>query len=359
MRQFDAFINRVLWGLGSARPGPNSPGVMSINFGFSIGDVIAIVSVIKTSIRAFNETKGSSATFQNLIQELQNLEDSLEAVEAVQSESPTGRQADAIQRAIKRCHRCTDAFVRDIAKYQPWLTPKSTGIRATVGKIKWALCKNDDILRFRDQIMHHQSALQTLLLVQANYKVSRVQKAQEKVLHLTTEVATQSSHLYKQVLAIGANINNLTRQNSIAQRENQNAGDAMMQLLCEIRNLQGLPPQVLLPQPVILEDACGDIYPFHLTFIQSLEALVLVLKTRFENNGVSPLSLCKLDMKHFHFIFFDQGREISVQNPWASVFKPGQKVTMMMAYHPLVIWDFDGCPNCRMMDPNMIYDATI
>ncbi|KAL9034434.1 MAG: hypothetical protein Q9214_007042 [Letrouitia sp. 1 TL-2023] len=324
---------------------------MSINFGFSVGDVIAIVGVVKTSIRAFNETKGSSTTFQRLIQELHNLEDSLEAVEAVQAESLNGRRADAIQRAIKRCHQCLDVFVRDIAKYQPWLRPKSTGIRATAGKIKWALCKNDDIVRFRDQVMHHQSALQTLLLVQANSEVGRVEEAQEKMLDLSTKAITQSGHTHKQVLAIGTSIDNLTRQNSKAQRENQNA---MMQLLCEIRNLQGLPPQVLLPQPVILEDACGDIYPFHLTFIPSLEALVAVLKLRFETIGVSPAGLRKLEREEF--IFRERDYEISVRRPWASVFKPGQKVDMNMLYH----WQTpnDIRSDCRPMDPYLVRRAT-
>ncbi|KAI4159225.1 MAG: hypothetical protein LQ342_006745 [Letrouitia transgressa] len=324
---------------------------MSINFGFSVGDVIAVINVIRTSIRAFNETKGSSTTFQSLIQELHSLEDSLEAVEAVQAESLNGRRTDAIRRAVKRCHQCINVFVRDIAKYQPWLRPKSTEIRATAGKIKWALCRNDDIVRFRDQVMHHQSALQTLLLVQANSKVSTVEEAQEKMLHLSTEVATQSGHTHKHVLAIEASINNLTRQNSRAQRENQNA---MMQLLCELRNLQGLPPQVLLPQPVTLKDACGDIYPFHLTFIPSLEALVAVLKFRFKTHGVSTVGLRKLETKEF--IFREQDYKISVRRPWASVFKPGQRVDMSMIYYNPTPKDIPS--DCRTINPELVRDLT-
>lgn len=148
-----------------------------MNFGFSIGDIITIVKFIKISIRLLHETKDSSTTFQNLIQELHNLEDSLQAVEAVQAETLNGRRADAVKRAVKRCHQCINTFVRDNARYQPWLRPKSKGIKATAGKVKWALCQNDDIARFRDQVMHHQSTLQTVLLVQANSNVSKVEEA--------------------------------------------------------------------------------------------------------------------------------------------------------------------------------------
>ena len=59
---------------------------MAVGFGFSIGDLFAGLRVIKDSIEAVHDTKGSPADYASLIKEIVSLQDGLEAVEEIQSE---------------------------------------------------------------------------------------------------------------------------------------------------------------------------------------------------------------------------------------------------------------------------------
>jgi hypothetical protein len=47
----------------------------------------------------------------------------------------------------------------------------------------------------------------------------------------------------------------------------------------------------MLQQPVILLDACGKIAPFHLEFVDSLEAFVAVMREGLHNSKKRSASL--------------------------------------------------------------------
>ena len=323
---------------------------MSVGFGFSVGDVVAIIGVIKSSVTAFSETKGASIEFKNLVEELYSLEGSLEAIERLQLNSLQSHQAVAIQKAVERCHRHIDAFVREIAKYQPWLTPKSKGTKASVGKIKWALCKKNDIVRFRDQMARQKSTIQILLLAGQANQTYRIEKNQKTSMEMITTASLVSDHTHKEILAIDAGVNKLSVQCSTAQKDNQKAMEQLYQQFEQFRAMiqmhQELPPQILLQKPVILNDACGKVYPFHLEFVTCLDALIAVLKIRFQEQ-VTYRGIQKLDRREF--VFREpkgnmRSRDVSLRETWESMFKPGQRIEMAM------IWPLQSstntCPYC-------------
>ena len=66
---------------------------MAAGFGFSVGDLIAGIRVFKESIEAFSNTKGASADFITLVNEISTLQDGLEAIEELQlvQNFPRGR----------------------------------------------------------------------------------------------------------------------------------------------------------------------------------------------------------------------------------------------------------------------------
>lgn len=144
---------------------------MSAGFGFSVGDIVAGLKLIKQSIEALQDSKGSSADFEALGHEIASLKAGLEAVEDLkldQTFGPESKQCVAIGQAIARCWKCIEAFLSRIAKYQPWLRPKAAPAclnwKANLKKIQWALCKKDDVNRFRAQLERHTSSISMLLV---------------------------------------------------------------------------------------------------------------------------------------------------------------------------------------------------
>ncbi|KAL8700709.1 MAG: hypothetical protein Q9201_005300 [Fulgogasparrea decipioides] len=138
---------------------------MSAGFGFSVGDIVAGLKLIKQSIEALQDTKGSSADFQALSHELDSLKDGLEAVEDLHLDQRFGvksKQSVAIQEAVSRCWHCINTFLSTISRYQPWLQTKALPgpvWKANLKKIQWALCKKDDVNRLRIQLERHCSSI--------------------------------------------------------------------------------------------------------------------------------------------------------------------------------------------------------
>lgn len=143
---------------------------MSAGFGFSAGDIVTALKLIKQSVEAIQDSKGSSAEYQALSHEIDSLKDGLEAVEDLKLDQRFGlksKQSIAIQEAVSRCCHCIDAFLLTIAKYQPWLrskAPSRSAWKANLKKIQWALCKKDDVNRFRTQLERHCSSISMLLV---------------------------------------------------------------------------------------------------------------------------------------------------------------------------------------------------
>lgn len=144
--------------------------VMSAGFGFSIGDLVLGLKLIKQSIEALEDTKGSSANYQALHHEIHSLQDGLEAVQELRLEKrlgPKSKSGIAIQDAVVRCQRCINVFLSTISKYQPWLKTNNASIsawKANLRKIQWALCKKEDVIRFRAQLERHSSSISMLLV---------------------------------------------------------------------------------------------------------------------------------------------------------------------------------------------------
>ena len=143
---------------------------MSVGFGFSVGDFVTGLKLIKESIDALQDAKGSSADFEALGHEIDSLKDGLEAVGDLELDEKFGlksKQAVAIGQAVSRCWQCLESFLSTIAKYQPWLRtkgPAGLAWKANLKKIQWALCKKDDVSRLRAQLERHSSSISMLLV---------------------------------------------------------------------------------------------------------------------------------------------------------------------------------------------------
>ena len=317
---------------------------MSAGFGFSIGDLIAGIKLIKTSIEAVKKAKGASDDFSVLINEVATLEDGLEAIEDLQAEDGfSPKQGITIERAVAACQESIDDFCTSIAKYQPHLqNAKATGFQASYRKIKWALCKKEDVANFRTNVARHTSAINMLLVtlqMKQNLKIDRLQE------HSTVAIKNQVD-FDRQVATTLGKLSFEQRQCFLfLMQQNKQLLQGVQDLNQMVQLEKSIPPQVLLGQPVTLLDCFGKAAPFHLEFIDSLEAFMAVMKVRFKQAGVKSSGIAKLENHEFSIQDTRRKCFIDITRPWPTVFKPGQKADMSMVFHRFACPP-STCPAC-------------
>ena len=316
---------------------------MAVGFGFSVGDLLAGIRVFKDSIEAFNDTKGATADFAALVGEISTLQDGLEAIEELQAENNfSSKQFAAIDRAISACQKSIDEFLVSIAKYQPHLHSQTSGWQSSYRKVKWALCKKEDVAHFRAHVARHASAINMLLVtfqIKQNMRISQAE---------STRTVTPGSQL-----ALEDQFSGLLRNLSFEQRQcflflrhqNKELMQSVQDLGRMLKMQHAIPPQVLLQQPVVLLDCFGKKAPFHLEFVDSLDCFMAVLKVRFAQAGVKESGVAKLENHEFSIQETHRKRFLDLTKPWDTIFRPGQQVDMSMVFHRFACPP-STCPGC-------------
>lgn len=132
-------------------------------FGFSVGDFIAGVSLVKKLIRSLNDAAGSRAAYRKLISELLNLEDALTEIGKLQLGPAQEPQKLALRRVVRECEASIETFLLKNAKFndslgvQPVVTPPTW--RTNLHKIQWSLCKDSAVDDLRTEIAAHTTTL--------------------------------------------------------------------------------------------------------------------------------------------------------------------------------------------------------
>jgi hypothetical protein len=135
-------------------------------FGFSVGDFISGINLIRDLINALEDSSGSSKDYHDLIRELYSLERALLEVKHLNVDESLQPQKIAVTQAAVQCQETISTFLTQIAKFQPSLSTGGSGQswRDRLRKIQWALNKREDVQKFRTQIQGHTSSI-TLLLI--------------------------------------------------------------------------------------------------------------------------------------------------------------------------------------------------
>lgn len=138
---------------------------MSVGFGFSAGDFIAALELVTTVVNALRESGDSSVEYRELISQLYTLETALLGVKRVELDDAQHAERVALQQAASQCQRTIDAFWEKIKRYQPALRAGGSGSRVKDGwmRIKWALCRKEDLVRFKADLMGHTESIEMLL----------------------------------------------------------------------------------------------------------------------------------------------------------------------------------------------------
>jgi Fungal N-terminal domain of STAND proteins len=138
---------------------------MSVGFGFSVGNFISALELVATVVDALRESGESSTEFRALVTQLQTLQIALESVKSLEIEDGQQGELIALRQAAAQCQKTIETFWEKVKRYQPHLRAGGSGSRVKDGwmKVKWALCKKEDLARFKMDLVSHTESIQLLL----------------------------------------------------------------------------------------------------------------------------------------------------------------------------------------------------
>jgi uncharacterized NAD(P)/FAD-binding protein YdhS len=138
---------------------------MSVGFGFSASDFISALELVATVVDALRECGESSAEFRAIVDQLHTLQTVLESVNRLEVDDAQHAEVTVLRQAAAQCQRAIDAFWENIKKYQPSLRIGGSGSRAKDGwmKIKWALCRKEDLVKFKMNLIGHSESIGILM----------------------------------------------------------------------------------------------------------------------------------------------------------------------------------------------------
>ncbi|KAK3291594.1 uncharacterized protein B0H64DRAFT_409510 [Chaetomium fimeti] len=324
---------------------------MSVGFGFSVGDFLAALKLVGTVIDALREASESGDAYRELLHELFALETALLHVNRLELDDGQRTEKIALRQAAAQCQRTIDNFWDKIRKYQPHLRHGGTGsrIKDSWVKIKWAVCKKDDMERFKADLRGHRGAIEVLLLaVQMEAAVMQSRRQDEAQKTLAGKIQELSSQWFGTLSAIADGVNHSVQQGKYlldATAKIIQTNLRVFQMVFDIHQyILRVPPQVNRQQPVYMIDAFGKESPFHLEFVRSAEALIAILKVNFKSTSSGSRMIERGD-----FVIEDAGtkRDIDLDCDWDTCFFPGQRVSMSMVFKRRGEPTTSTCPACR------------
>lgn len=334
-------------------------------FGFSVGDFIAGVSLVKDLIQALDDTSGARPAYRRLISELRTLDKALTTVQKLDVVPAQTPQKIALEQVAAQCHKSIERFLTKNAKFQATLGLQSPANisrwRSSLHKVQWALCKDSAIDGLRTEISGHTTTINlilntiqiTALKLQADLAESGCQtlrsdeKETQALVKKNHDLLTTQADL---IVSISQMVTAITthEQGCDLQSFMKNVLDSNMKIYTRTLEMQNLmqsqlPPQIERQQPVYFEDAHGRISPFHIEFINSFEAFQSVLEVRFQYvPGFRKV-------KQIEYIVQDSRLKKPLDlrnNAWERMFLPGRKFNMSMVFRNMPTDVSTSCPSC-------------
>jgi Mg2+ and Co2+ transporter CorA len=136
-----------------------------MSFGFSVGDFLTALELVATVIDALRDSGDASSQNRELLRELYSLETALIRVKRLDFDDELQAELIALRQAVGQCQNTIEEFWKKIWKYQPHLQCGGSTSRVKDGwmRIRWALCKKDDVVKFKADLLGHTQSIQLLL----------------------------------------------------------------------------------------------------------------------------------------------------------------------------------------------------
>jgi len=233
---------------------------MAVPFGFSVGDFIAVGTLVYDIIQAISEHKGGAADYRSFVSTLKSL---YSCTNVIKDSLEKFTQDDSLIRGlmyeIRCCRYLINAFLDNTYKYTASLLPRLEARKLGMKRLKevwlkvsWATFRKEDVQKLERDLQGHLSALQIYEAALQHSSLSRVEKS-------TVEI-------------------------TLATRKNEVTMMAIFDLLKSVCNM--IPPQISDKmnerQPVFFEDALGRSIELPREFCISKEKFQRHLEILFE-----------------------------------------------------------------------------
>ena len=150
---------------------------MSVGFGFSAGDFIAALNLVRDVVDALQASSTARTEYRELLRQLYSLEAALQQVNRLELDdtddggSSLGRNSEivALRQTAAQCQRTIDDFFVRIKSYQPYLTADGSMQKPTSRwkarwkKVQWTLCRKDDVAKLQADLIGHTESINLLL----------------------------------------------------------------------------------------------------------------------------------------------------------------------------------------------------
>lgn len=334
---------------------------MPAAFGFSVGDFIAVLQLVFILIDSLRKVSNSGGSYQALLNELYALETALLDVKRIDPEYYGAVKVNSLRQAASQCEHTINEFWGKVQKYQPHLQHGRTNskIKDAWYKLKWALCREDDLEKFRAEIRGHTSSINILLStmqLEAMALDSRTRESHHT--NLASMIHQQTYGIMQKLSAVATTGEEHVQQAKELLETSSQIMQSNLRLFQAVHDLQlsvlGLPGQILRQQPVYLTDALNKECPFHLEFVRSTRGLFEVLKDNLKDTGCGPEMI-----ERGQFVIEERGtrRAIDFSLPWERCVQPGQRLVMSMVFEgrgqlePI-------CPRCKTRCEESVQETT-
>lgn len=134
--------------------------------GFSAGDFLSAVSLLRDLIHALHDSSQTSREHEQLIAELQSLDTAILQAEAHYGGLDSPAQRIVLDQAIQACQQSVNDFLSSVSKPHRDSSSHGSGnvVRDVFPKKRWSMITTEELVAFRCCISAHVHSIQTLLV---------------------------------------------------------------------------------------------------------------------------------------------------------------------------------------------------
>ncbi|KAL8880392.1 MAG: hypothetical protein Q9198_002189 [Flavoplaca austrocitrina] len=166
---------------------------MTPAFGFSVGDFISTINLIRKIGKALKETGGAASEYQDAVVELTGLQHALQHLEALQPTQDNAGQVNAIRGMALACKIPLQDFMTKLEKYEESLGPWAHG--SSLGglgrKTRWAVSFSKEVEKLRAMVAGKQISISLLLATHSSQTLSSIDHRKKQMYNALEQIDEQ------------------------------------------------------------------------------------------------------------------------------------------------------------------------
>ncbi|KAI4239517.1 MAG: hypothetical protein LQ349_000277 [Xanthoria aureola] len=180
---------------------------MTPAFGFSAGDFVNAIVLLKKISRALRDSGGASSEYQGAVVELENLQRTLQHLASLEPTEDNINHVNAIRGMALACQIPLRDFLAKLSRYETSLGPwaSQSFLHKAARKAQWATAFSDDVKNLRALVAAKQISISLLLAAHTSQTVSRLSaKVSQQHFDLQRKTVTNSAKIDQTTSKINA-----------------------------------------------------------------------------------------------------------------------------------------------------------